>query len=335
MRNSVFETPVLFLIFNRPDLTKIVFQTIREIKPRYLFIGADGPRKNIPGEVEICNETRETVLKSIDWDCDIKTLFRENNLGCGIAVSSAITWFFDHVEEGIILEDDCLPNLSFYTYCSQLLSYYRNNESIMMISGNNFQCGIKRGKGDYYFSAYNHIWGWATWRRAWRNYDFELSIINSENIDRILRRYFLTQTQRDFWRSNYFSVKYDKIDTWDYQWSFSIFAADGLTILPNVNLVSNIGFGENATHTILENDMLSKINTSIISLPLRHTRKIWLNKEADKYFFHNVLCPPQKKKRTKQIQHIVRLFKKNKLLSILNTWLHKKKITTYHFSTKN
>ena len=136
---NTFSTPILFLIFNRPDVTKCVFEEIRKQKPQYLYLAADGPRANKPGEYEKCILAREVVLEGIDWNCELKTLYRDENLGCGKAVSEAITWFFEHVEEGIILEDDCLPNNSFFTFCSELLDRFRTTDKIMHISGNNFQ----------------------------------------------------------------------------------------------------------------------------------------------------------------------------------------------------
>jgi hypothetical protein len=301
----MFETPILFLIFNRPNASQLVFEQIRKIQPKQLFIAADGPRIYKEGEVEICRETRKLVCNSIDWDCEVKTLFRDENLGCGKAVSEAINWFFNHVEEGIILEDDCLPDLSFFTFCSHLLSYYKNNEKIMMISGDCFQRGKKRGKGDYYFSAYNHIWGWASWKRAWSKYDFKLDTINNESIECILKRYFLTPTEINYWRSIFDSSKINKFDTWDYQWTFSIWASNGLSILPNVNLVSNIGFGENASHTKNENVLLSKLDTASINFPLRHPKKIEQNKKADKYSSYGIYNL-QKKNIKKQIVTILR-----------------------------
>ena len=162
----MISTPVLFLIFNRPELTEKVFQKIQDAQPKYLFVAADGPRDNKYGEKDLCEKTRAVVLENITWECEVKTLFRTENLGCRTAVSSAINWFFENVEEGIILEDDTVPDNSFFSYCQALLEKYRNHEQIMMITGDNFQDGIKRGNGSYYFSRYVHIWGWASWRRA-------------------------------------------------------------------------------------------------------------------------------------------------------------------------
>jgi hypothetical protein len=170
----MFETPILYLIFNRPDLTKITFPSICTVKPKKLFIAADGPRIDNQNDELNCKLVREFVLSKIDWDCEIHTLFREKNLGCGKAVSSAISWFFNHVDKGIILEDDCLPNESFFFFSQNLLIKYENNPRINHISGFNFQLGYQHDKNDYFFSNYTLIWGWATWKRSWINYDFDM-----------------------------------------------------------------------------------------------------------------------------------------------------------------
>ena len=196
-----FKTPILFLIFNRPDLTDIVFKRIREVKPKYLYIAADGPRLTHPDDFEKCKRAREIVLNLIDWQCELKILFRNENLGCGKAISEAITWFFNHVEEGIVLEDDTFPSLSFFTFTSWALNKYRNNKNVMLITGTNFQLGKKRGLGDYYFSYYPNSWGWASWKRAWSFYeytvknfsDYEKSLENiyfSKESPKLLEKYF-------------------------------------------------------------------------------------------------------------------------------------------------
>src|SRR6187402_3370357 len=154
-----FDVPILFLVFNRPETTVRVFEKIREIKPQRLFVAADGPREGKEGEKEKCQAVRDLILKNIDWPCEVKTLLRDQNLGCGKAVSSGITWFFEQVDEGIILEDDTLPAISFYNFCKLLLNKYRNEQKIKMISGINFQDGIRRGDASYYFTRLCHIWG--------------------------------------------------------------------------------------------------------------------------------------------------------------------------------
>jgi len=253
-------TPVLFLIFNRPDKTQKVFNAIRQAKPKQLFIATDGPRPDREGEIEKCQKARQ-IATSVDWDCEVKTLFRDKNLGCKIAVSSAIDWFFKNVEEGIILEDDCLPSQSFFWFCQELLKYYRNDTRIVQISGNNFQFGRKKREGSYYFSKYAYLWGWATWRRAWRYYDVDMKSFEKFKIENQINNIFRIKQQQKYWMKN-FQLAYDgKIDTWDYQWVYTCLINNGLCIMPNINLVSNIGFGTDSTHTKGESSIFSNMET--------------------------------------------------------------------------
>lgn len=274
--------PILFLIFNRPDLTRQVFSKIRQAQPGQLFIAADGPRPDRPEEVELCDETRKIVNK-IDWDCDVHTLFREKNLGCKKAVSKAITWFFEHVEQGIILEDDCLPDPSFFRYCSELLEYYKNEEKIMVISGNNFLPNNWQIPNSYYFSIYNHIWGWATWRRAWHLYDNNLDKWPNLKVTPFLKNLHNSKLAVNYWTSIFDECRAGKIDSWGYPWTFSCWANKGLTILPSVNLVSNIGFDERGTHTKNSDDEASNIPSYSLQFPLKHPPRIIINEDADTY----------------------------------------------------
>jgi len=279
-----FKTPILFLVFNRLDTALKVFAEIKKQKPQYLYIAADGPRKGKIGEDNLCAEVRDSVLNQIDWDCELKTLFREENLGCGVAVSSAITWFFEHVEEGIILEDDCLPHTDFFCYCSDLLKRYKNENNISIISGCNFQNGILRGEGSFYFSSYTHIWGWATWRRTWEKYSFTLGGINRDKLDEQLKSFFCRKSERDYWLNIYDSMILKKIDTWDYQLVLCMFFYEKLSIIPNINLISNIGFGENSTHTVDANSPFASNKISEI-YPIVYPHIIKRDKKADKYYY--------------------------------------------------
>ena len=283
-----FEVPILFLVFNRPETTSQVFQRIKEIQPSRLFIAADGPRTWKEGEKEKCEAVRRLILDGIDWPCEVETLFRSHNLGCGNAVSSAITWFFEKVEEGIILEDDTLPDPSFFSFCKTLLEKYRHQDRIKMISGNNFQNGKWRGGGSYYFSAYSHIWGWASWRRAWNEYDFTLKEMNTDQLESYMQRYFEEKDVKEHWKRIFQELKKGSINTWDYQLLFSIWKENGLSILPNVNLVSNIGFGESSTHTRNTNDITSNIPAGSLD-QLSHLNKVEIDKVADKYYFNRFL----------------------------------------------
>jgi len=280
-----FSTPILFIIFNRPDTTQQVFNAIRQAKPKHLFVAADGPRCNHAGEAEKC-ETVRAIVRQVDWDCEVKTLFRDENLGCGRAVSSAITWFFDHVEEGIILEDDCLPHPSFFSYCQELLEYYRHNDMVMLISGNQLAHNPILIDDSYYFSAFSHIWGWATWRTTWQKYKFSVKDISQLFFWRCLKQYFSNKSIRRYWFWMYNMMRLKPIDTWDYQLVFSIWANKGLTILPQKNLVSNIGFGEVATHTFNELDKNANIPTFEIGV-LKHPTVFVQNKQIDETYSLN------------------------------------------------
>ena len=290
----MLDTPILFLIFNRPDTTARVFEVIRANKPSSLYIAADGPRPNIAGEVSTCEKTRRLVIENIDWDCKVKTLFREENIGCGRAVSSAIKWFFENVEEGIIMEDDCLPNPDFFSYCTDLLERYRNNTQIMFIGATNFQNGQKHGDGSYYFSAYNHVWGWASWRSTWEKYDFKLEYIRDKEFEDSMNYYFNSKKVKKYWMKVFHKMKNYMIDTWDFQLAFSIWVNKGICIIPNVNLVSNIGFGPDATHTTQSHEVANLQTFNI--LPLQHPTLIKIDKEADKYYSDNYVAIPINKR---------------------------------------
>lgn len=241
-------TPILFIIFNRPDTTEKVFNTIRSQKPKRLYIAADGPRSNRPGEDLLCKETREVVSK-IDWDCEVKTLFRDHNLGCGKTVSGAIDWFFENEEMGIILEDDCLPSSSFYSYCEYFLEKYKGEPKVFTITGYNFFTN-KIKPNEISFSRYTHVWGWATWRRVWKNFDFNLEHLETEKES--MKKYLL-KDEYEYWVNQFRKILTKEMDTWDYQLQFLCFKEGGLTILPPRNLIKNIGFDERATHTQIGN----------------------------------------------------------------------------------
>lgn len=255
--------PILFLIFNRPETTKQVFSAICKAKPKKLYVAADGPRKNKSGEKELCERTR-AIIKQIDWPCKVKTLFRKENLGCGKAVSSGITWFFENEEMGIILEDDCLPDKTFFHYCESLLNKYKDNEKIMMISGSNFISEKVKIKESYYFSRYSHIWGWASWRRAWKYYDYNMTSWPEFKKMNRLNSIFSTFEERFFWKSTLDLAYLHKISSWDAQFQYACFLNDGYCLYPCVNLISNIGFGKDSTHTSGENSYLSNIKRSSI-----------------------------------------------------------------------
>ena len=265
------KTPVLFLVFNRLEQTKKVFDVICKTKPPRLYIASDGPRESCHGENEIVEAVRDYVMTNINWQCEVKTLFRKKNLGCKYAVSKAITWFFDNEEMGIILEDDCVPSLSFFLFCQELLEKYKNDTRVWHIGGTN-PIDKDNISNSYYFSLYNRIWGWASWRRAWKYYDVNIRFWPVIKTNKILYNIF-NRKEAKYYEKIFDEVYNGNIDTWDYQW-FLIRLLNGRAIIPTTNLVTNIGFGEGATHTINVDSELSELKRSDIMFPLKHPQFI-------------------------------------------------------------
>lgn len=280
-------TAVLFLVFNRLDTTKQVFEAIRQAKPPRLYIASDGARTNKEGETEKVQVVRDYIMQNIDWDCEIKTLFREQNLGCKYAVSGAITWFFENEEQGIILEDDCLPSQSFFWYCEELLNFYAMDTRIAQINGHQTN-KYDFSKYSYLFSYYGHVWGWATWRRAWSN--FSLDIVTYENIwehDNLLT-IFKNKAGLSFWKNEYSKYKDNKVNGWVVSWQFYMWMNDFKCIDPSINLVENIGFGENATNMKNEESYSGEIKNEM-SFPLVQP-KVFLNSKVKKiYSIKNII----------------------------------------------
>ena len=278
---SNFKTPILFIIFNRPDVTIQVFNEIRKIKPSDLYVVADGPRDSKGGERDNCNKTRQ-IIDLIDWKCNVFKNYSDINLGCKKRVSSGIDWFFENVEQGIILEDDCLPNKSFFRFCEEMLDKYKNEEKIGMISGDNFQFNKIKNKYSYYFSRYSHIWGWATWRRAWEKYDVTIADWPKIKKDKGLKKVFNSVKDVYYWSLIFDDVYNNKIDTWDYQWSFACFINNYLSVMPSQNLIANIGFSKvGSTHT-KRISRFSDMETSELSFPLKIPPEIVRDVESDK-----------------------------------------------------
>jgi hypothetical protein len=268
---SVPRTAVLFLIFNRLDVTERVLAAIRAARPPRLYIAADGARSNRPSEAAACAAVRRLVLDGIDWPCTVQTLFRENNLGCRQAVSSAIDWFFQHEEAGIILEDDCLPHLSFFNYCEELLDHYRHDTRVMHINGSNIMRGwVHDSDYSYYFSRHSAIWGWASWRRAWQHYNAATPLLPEIQRKNYFWRHFFNALEARMLLRPLWATHTGQLDTWDYQWSFALLVQSGLSIMPTVNLISNIGFGGEATHTFNTTHPWANLPTEAIDYPLRH-----------------------------------------------------------------
>jgi hypothetical protein len=266
-----FDTAVLFLIFNRLDTTKLVFETIKKVKPPRIYIASDGARENNPTEKKVVQEVRDYLMSQIDWDCEVKTLFRDNNMGCKYAVSTAIDWFFKNEEMGIILEDDCVPVQSFYYYCEELLEKYKEDKRIWHISGNNFidEDSLSADFSYYFGGIYGSIWGWASWRDRWNHYDVEIKLFEKLKNNQLLENCYDGGLAVKSRLNNFQSIR-NGLDTWDYQWVFTRWINNGLTIIPSVNLVFNAGFGEGATHTLSKNDVRAKLKVNEIEFPLKH-----------------------------------------------------------------
>ena len=278
------KTAILFLVFNRPDTTAQVFEVIRKVRPLRLYVAADGPRANREGEAERVARVRQ-IATAVDWPCEVKTLFREENLGCKHAVSGGITWFFENEEQGIILEDDCLPHLDFFGFCETLLERYAANERVWVITGDNFQNGQKRGEDAYYFSRYNHVWGWASWRRAWQKADMDIKFWPEWKHSAAWQATMPDKVEREYWSKIFDCMYRAEIDTWDYPWTASVWFHGGLTATPNVNLVSNIGFGEDATHTTSKKSKHAELPVSSIG-ELKHPPEVMRDESADSWAFN-------------------------------------------------
>ena len=273
------ETPVLFITFRRPDTTKRVFERIRQAQPKRLYIAQNFPGSDNTEEIKKWNDVR-AIIENIDWDCNVQRLYREHYLNAKTSISTAINWFFENEEEGIILEDDCLPHPTFFRFCEELLEKYRDDKRIAMISGDNFQFGRKRTEYSYYFSRYTHIWGWASWRRAWVNNDVDMKLWPEIRDGGWLHDLLGDKKTVRYWRKIFENVYQGKIDTWDYQWMLSCWIQNGLTILPNINLVSNIGFGPDAVNTKVKNKS-AEIEIETMKYPISHPDYILRDSVAD------------------------------------------------------
>ncbi len=278
--------PILLLVYNRPDETRKVLERLSRAPVERLYVAADGPRDK-PGDRERTDEVREAVV-SQKIPAQVITLFRERNLGCRHGVNAALDWFFEHEEEGIVLEDDCVPSESFFPYCAELLERYRHDQRIGLISGSNFQRGRWIGDGSYYFSRYPHLWGWAGWRRAWK--------VN----DRTMQRWPTfaatgdlsawsdgSQAFEEHWSSFFDEIGLDRVDTWDWSWVYSLWSQSMLTCVANRNLVSNIGFSPTATHTTGE-AWYSNLPAEDLDLPLTHPDFVVRSVDADRYMDKHV-----------------------------------------------
>ena len=287
-------TPIAFIIFNRPSVTAEVFEAIRSVRPKRLLVIADGPRSDIEHpdqEAQLVAQTRQ-IIETVDWECEVLTNFANENMGCKQRVATGLDWAFEQAEELIVLEDDCLPCPTFFPYCEQLLERFRDDPRVMMISGDNFQ-DQSRTEASYYFSRWAHIWGWASWRRAWQHFDLELSSWPSLKQSRRLQPVFDSLEEYEYWASVLDRQRAGEIDTWDFPWAYACWQQRGLTVLPDQNLVSNLGFGPEATHTQDPSSRLANLPTKPL-YELVHPNEVAPNREADRFTWETIFRPVQR-----------------------------------------
>lgn len=298
------KTPLLFLVFNRPGETAQVFESIRAQQPEHLFIAADGPRPEREGEAALVEQTR-AIVSRVDWPCSVKTLFRQENLGCGKAVSGAISWFFSQVEEGIILEDDCLPHPDFFPYCETLLARHRHEPRIATIAGTHFLPTALPFEKSHYASKYFQMWGWASWRRAWQHYELEPQGSEEEWLN-VFRKVHPIDIEVGYWREILRGLRSGVVDTWDFQVFFMSWKLGANHLMPGHNLVSNIGYGPSATHTVFASHManlptfpitLSETPVSLQPEPVIDNIIFYLRfleSMTHPWWVEQVVCPEQK-----------------------------------------
>lgn len=266
-----------------------MFEAIRHARPPRLYVAADGPRASRPDEAARCEEVRR-IASAVDWPCELHTLYRERNLGCKQGVSQGISWFFEHESEGIILEDDVLPVDSFFPYCEALLARYRDEPRVMAVSGCNLVGHRHASPTSYFFSRQNHVWGWASWRRAWRHYDARMrSWPQWSSNGGLMREFDGNACLADYWRALFERMHRGEIDTWDYQWTFACWSNGGLTVLPAHNLTHNLGFDADATHTAKEPRHVRLNPAREIALPLSHPPRVERDVVADTLIQRDVI----------------------------------------------
>ena len=274
-------TSVLLITFNRPDHVRRVLSAIRDAHPRALYVFQDGAREGNDRDVEKCDEVRAVVQELVDWDCELHTCYADHNYGCGAGPMTGINWFFNHVEEGIVMEDDCLPHPDFFGYCEQLLERYRNNPKVMYISSTLYDDKWKCD-ASYDFSHYMITGAWASWARAWKGFDLDLLTLNAKKFRKHCKRLLYYIVEADWWYFKVLEIQRDKEKKsyWDYQMQIHLFKNEGLTIHPRFNLVSNIGFDGEGTHTLSNDDGRGNLPSFGI-LPLVHPSTIFVDTKRD------------------------------------------------------
>jgi hypothetical protein len=267
----MFETPILLITFNRPKHTEVVLTEIKKQRPKKLYVFQDGPRGNVQGDLIKCKEVRELINREVNWKCTLKTLYENENLGCGYGPVKAITWLFENEEQGIILEDDCLPSIDFFRFCEELLNKYKNDKRVWMVSGMNRMGRWKPNCSSYIFTRYGNTWGWASYRRAWNYFDHNMTTWftgdGKEKIKKIVGEKIYQVYANDF---NIHCTSDRRKDVWDYFWHYARIYYSGLAIVPTVNLVVNIGYDTEGTHTLKTYKSVSLLKTYNLCFPLKN-----------------------------------------------------------------
>jgi len=280
--------PVLLLLYNRPDYTRKSIACLSSVAPSSLYIACDGPKNGNSKDMKLCNEVK-TVVQNIPWKCTVRRLYRHSHSGSKFGLSESIKWFFSHVSKGIILEDDCMPNVSFFWFCKELLEKYKNNKKIMHISGTNFQRKRIYGNASYYFSRFPQVWGWASWRRAWRQYDIDMRDYTDSKNYTIVKKIFHNHGIERYFEKIFESVRAGKVEAWDYQWFYHIWKNNGICITPQTNMITNIGFDHRATHTTYTTSV-SYVPTKEINV-IVHPKRLSVCRDADERLFLNIYKP--------------------------------------------
>lgn len=311
MQEDIFQTPVAMIVFNRPRTTRVVFDAIAKIRPAKLLVIADGPRANRSGEEEQCAQVRE-IVRAVDWQCELLTNFADSNLGCQERVISGLDWVFSLVEEAIILEDDCVPDSSFFLFCQELLEKYRGDNRISYIAGANLVQDYVKIGDSYFFSQIGGIWGWATWRSEWQRYDRHLNDWPELKANKKLEEIFDQPRAVAYW-TRIFDLMHENRgpNTWDYQWLYTGLKNNSLTIVPRVNLVHNIGFGEHATHTT-EEDARFVLPSNPMRFPLKHPSSFIPSRSLDRQRVQDMISTPLFQRISTRLRRVTgRLFLKN------------------------
>ena len=279
MSNSL-DLPVVLIVFNRPHITTLAMERLRAMRPKTLLVVADGPRSERPHEPKLCAEVRQ-IAERVDWPCELLKNYSEENLGCGRRIATGLDWAFRTVEEAAIVEDDCQPEPEFYRFCQEMLERYRDEPRVMQVCGSNFLFGRARPRASYYFSRYPLSWGWASWRRAWSHFDFDMKSWRVASNQQAYLDQFDHPKEQAFWKESWNQMCAGEGDNWDYQWSFACLAARGLSIVPSANLIRNVGFGGDATHT---RSRLMALTPPVgkLTFPLEHPTEIESDEAADR-----------------------------------------------------